>query len=87
MRKIWPTVPQVYLIKLAATLELETHAFNRDIFKEGENTKAMYILKDGQIDIIKDIVEKKYLIKSESMSLAKGTKKTFIVSGKKREVE
>ena len=67
------------MIKMAATLEEETYTFNRDIFREGDTTKSMYILIEGAIDIIKDISEKKYLIKQETMSLAKSTRKTFVV--------
>lgn len=79
MRTIWPTIPQVYLIKLAATLEEEIHTFNRDIYREGEPPRALYILKEGNIDIIKEIEEKKHLIKSECLSLAKTNKKLFVV--------
>ena len=44
MRSIWPTIPHVYMIKLAATLEEEVYTFNRDIYKEKEPPRNMYLI-------------------------------------------
>jgi len=72
-------INHVYLVKLVALMNEEVHNYNQYVYKEGDTPNGMYILVSGEIHIIKEIEEKKYLIKTDTRSIASGVKRKYLV--------